>query len=162
MNRILTHQKARLYQAFFGSQESLAKMDASVDTDLVVANDQTIAVDVTDDHDGETRTSLGEIAADDSDDDSDDESYSTHIAKMRLQKYRPAQLKPFLTEFIKFSELPTEIRHMIWSLTLSPRTIDLRHTTTRGFWTPVELPVALRVCQDSRNAVCQTLDFLRH
>jgi len=46
-----------------------------------------------------------------------------------------------------------EIRHRISRQTLKSRTVDMRYCLERGCWSPVQTPVALRLCNDSRNAV---------
>lgn len=63
-------------------------------------------------------------------------------------------IKPYLTSFTKFPDLPTEIRHLIWRLTLQPRTIELDYHRENGFISRAKIPVALKVCSDSRKAVC--------
>lgn len=65
----------------------------------------------------------------------------------------PKEWKPFLTSFNKFSELPVEIRHMIWRHTLQPRVVEIHYRKEHGFYSRVKTPVALRVCSDSRTAV---------
>ena len=65
----------------------------------------------------------------------------------------PKVWEPHLHEFTVFQKLPIEIRQTIWKLTLKPRTIELWHDTTRGYWSTVKIPTALRVNTDSRNAV---------
>jgi len=65
----------------------------------------------------------------------------------------PKVWEPYLQEFAVFRELPIEIRQAIWKLTLKPRTVEVWHNTTRGYWSNVKIPTALRVNKDSRNAV---------
>ncbi|CZT03786.1 uncharacterized protein RAG0_10431 [Rhynchosporium agropyri] len=62
-------------------------------------------------------------------------------------------MPPRLTSFPQFPKLPTEIRFMIWNLSLEARTVEIQWTENRGFFTRVLTPVALRVCHDSRDAV---------
>ncbi|PMD47462.1 hypothetical protein L207DRAFT_158225 [Hyaloscypha variabilis F] len=61
--------------------------------------------------------------------------------------------EPYLQEFTIFPKLPIEIRQAIWKLTVRPRTVEIYHSTTRGYWSNVKVPTALRVNRDSRNAV---------
>lgn len=65
----------------------------------------------------------------------------------------PKPVQPYLTSFTKFPDLPIEIRQMIWRRTLRPRTIELLFYKDRGFYSRVKVPVALKVCDDSRKAV---------
>ncbi len=58
-----------------------------------------------------------------------------------------------LQEFTIFPKLPIEIRQTIWKLTVRPRTVEIYRSTTRGYWSNVKVPTALRVNRDSRNAV---------
>lgn len=53
-----------------------------------------------------------------------------------------------------FSRLPCEVRWIIWQLSLERRTIEIEWTQSRGFYSRVATPFALRVNRDSRNAVC--------
>jgi hypothetical protein len=57
-----------------------------------------------------------------------------------------------LQSFSLFSKLPTELRIIIWQLTLESRVIEIEFDKFRGFFTRVSTPVALRVSRDSRNA----------
>jgi len=57
-----------------------------------------------------------------------------------------------LQSFSLFSKLPTELRIIIWRLTLESRVIEIEFDKDRGFFTRVFTPVALRVSRDSRNA----------
>ncbi|KAF4627661.1 hypothetical protein G7Y89_g10491 [Cudoniella acicularis] len=60
--------------------------------------------------------------------------------------------------FTLFPQLPFELRSAIWWHTVLPRVIHLRYkdlsnnhnNTASGFCSPVDLPVALSVCQESR------------
>jgi hypothetical protein len=49
--------------------------------------------------------------------------------------------------------LPLEVRLMIWNLTTEPRVIELIHIPGTGFATKAPPPVALAICQESRNEV---------
>ena len=49
--------------------------------------------------------------------------------------------------------LPLEVRLMIWNLTTKPRVIELIHIPGTGFATKAPPPVALAICQESRNEV---------
>lgn len=49
--------------------------------------------------------------------------------------------------------LPLEMRLMIWNLTIEPRVIELIHIPWNGFATKTPPPVALSICQESRNEV---------
>lgn len=60
---------------------------------------------------------------------------------------------PFLTSFHSFPKLPTEVRIMIWQLSVNPRVVEIEFSESRGFYTRVATPLSLRVNQDSRNAV---------
>jgi hypothetical protein len=61
-----------------------------------------------------------------------------------------------LTSFHCFEKLPTELRAMIWKMTLVPRAVDIQFTTERGFYSLTLTPIALRACPDSRSAVIHT------
>jgi hypothetical protein len=73
----------------------------------------------------------------------------------RSQRSNPAnETKPFLDSFSLFPKLPIEIRQIIWRLTLRPRVIEILHGVHDScFYSRANLPVALVVCQDSRNAL---------
>jgi hypothetical protein len=63
-----------------------------------------------------------------------------------------------LIEFILFPKLPPEIRAMIWRLTLEPRIVQISfcspvNANIHSFYSETSTPVALKTCQDSRNAV---------
>jgi hypothetical protein len=59
-----------------------------------------------------------------------------------------------LQRFTLFTSLPPEIRIIIWRLSLSPRVIEiLTSDICTGFYSQAALPVALHVCQESRQAV---------
>ncbi|TVY22233.1 hypothetical protein LHYA1_G009172 [Lachnellula hyalina] len=60
---------------------------------------------------------------------------------------------PHRSSFPQFPKLPTELRTIIWNLTLQGRTVEIQFEMTRGFYSRVKTPVALRVCKDSRDAV---------
>ncbi|TVY33217.1 hypothetical protein LSUB1_G008273 [Lachnellula subtilissima] len=60
---------------------------------------------------------------------------------------------PHRFSFPQFPKLPTELRTIIWNLTLPSRIVEIKFVETRGFYTRVKIPVALRVCKDSRDAV---------
>jgi hypothetical protein len=65
----------------------------------------------------------------------------------------PKAVKPYLTSFKKFIDLPIEMRQMIWRHTLEPRTIEIHFRIGGGFYSKNKTPVALKVCRDSRKAV---------
>ncbi|PVH69462.1 hypothetical protein DL98DRAFT_522166 [Cadophora sp. DSE1049] len=69
------------------------------------------------------------------------------------QERKAAKMPSPLTSFHLFPKLPTEIRMMIWELSLEARTVEIQWTETRGFFSRVPTPMALRVCKDSRGAV---------
>lgn len=70
----------------------------------------------------------------------------------RPKKKRP--MKPFHTSFTLFSKLPTELRHMIWRLSLQPRTIEIEERyDEKAYCCSSKLPSALSACRDSRAAV---------
>ena len=46
----------------------------------------------------------------------------------------PTQYKPFLEVFTFFSQLPIEIRVIIWQLTIKPRVVELCYDTGLGFY----------------------------
>jgi hypothetical protein len=54
------------------------------------------------------------------------------------------------------SRLALEVRLMIWNLTIEPRIIEVIQIPCVGFITKTPSPVALAVCQESRN------EFIRH
>ncbi|PMD23247.1 hypothetical protein NA56DRAFT_65113 [Hyaloscypha hepaticicola] len=54
---------------------------------------------------------------------------------------------------VDFRRLPPEVRLMIWNLTTEPRVIELIHIPWNGFTTKTPPPVALAICQESRNEV---------
>jgi hypothetical protein len=58
-----------------------------------------------------------------------------------------------LNRFTIFSKLLAEIRFTIWNLTLEPRVVEVVFEEQQGFHLKAVLPVALRVCRDSREAV---------
>jgi hypothetical protein len=60
-----------------------------------------------------------------------------------------------LKSFPRFVELPPELREMIWQFSLTPRIVELLPSNycKTSFYSDTRLPVALEVCQDSRNAV---------
>ncbi|KAH6673820.1 hypothetical protein B0J14DRAFT_463178, partial [Halenospora varia] len=55
--------------------------------------------------------------------------------------------------FSVFLKLPTELRHMIWKMTLRPRVVEIEFSQRHGFYSQNPLPMALKACQDSRLAV---------
>lgn len=77
--------------------------------------------------------------------------WSSQYAK--LPKSHPKIWKPFLDSFTLFPKLPIEIRQICWKLSLAARVVEVRFNRTHGFFTPIKIPVALRVCKDSRDAV---------
>ena len=78
-----------------------------------------------------------------------------HRRQQSIERYlvTKPKMKPYHTTFPQFPKLPTELRAMVWKLTLHSRTIEIEFQEARGFYTRVGTPVALRVCRDSRNAV---------
>lgn len=74
-------------------------------------------------------------------------------SRYKWPKPPPKAVKSNLTSFSNFSNLPIEIRQIIWRLTLHPRTIEVEFHPSRGFYARVKTPVTLRVCTDSRKAV---------
>lgn len=72
---------------------------------------------------------------------------------MRKQERKASKMPPPLTSFPLFPKLPTEIRLMVWNFSLEGRTVEIKWTESRGFFSRVPTPIALRVCQDSRDAV---------
>ncbi|TVY44348.1 hypothetical protein LOCC1_G005864 [Lachnellula occidentalis] len=72
--------------------------------------------------------------------------------KMHKKKSSVAK-EPHNPSFLRFPKLPTELRAIIWKLTLQARTVEIEWQETRGFYTQVGTPVALQVCKDSRDAV---------
>jgi hypothetical protein len=75
------------------------------------------------------------------------------IDTSKWPKSPPTVFKPFLTSFTKFTDLPIEIRNIIWRLTLQARAIDISYRMDRGFYSRTKVPIALRVCHESRMAV---------
>ncbi|TVY87597.1 hypothetical protein LAWI1_G007528 [Lachnellula willkommii] len=73
------------------------------------------------------------------------------MGKMSKMKSSVAKV-PHHPSFPKFPKLPVELRAMIWKFTLEARIVEIDFQETRGFYTQVETPVALRVCKDSRDA----------
>jgi hypothetical protein len=71
----------------------------------------------------------------------------------KLPREPPKMWEPYLKAFTLFPKLPIEIRQAIWKFTLKPRVIEITHTTERGYYSRGNVPVALRVNKDSRNAV---------
>ncbi|TAQ88097.1 hypothetical protein B7494_g3579 [Chlorociboria aeruginascens] len=66
-----------------------------------------------------------------------------------------------LTTFHLFPRLPTELRLHIWTLTLRPRTVDIRYYTD-GFHAPDAdntLPIALKVCRESRGYLLDSYPY---
>jgi 2EXR family len=55
--------------------------------------------------------------------------------------------------FTLFPKLPTEMRTMIWKLTLEPRMVEIDFDDEKGFYSKINYPVGLTVFQDSRQAV---------
>ncbi|KAK0102839.1 hypothetical protein ONS95_000963 [Cadophora gregata] len=72
---------------------------------------------------------------------------------IKRRERKAAKMRAPLTSFHLFPKLPTEIRMMIWKLSLEARTVEIQWSETRGFFTRVPTPIALRVCKDSRDAV---------
>jgi hypothetical protein len=52
-----------------------------------------------------------------------------------------------------FSKLPLELRWQIWHLTLQPRAVEIRYNRNTRYRSLCEIPPALIVCQESRNAI---------
>ncbi|KAG4428212.1 hypothetical protein IFR05_016303 [Cadophora sp. M221] len=73
--------------------------------------------------------------------------------EIKRQERKASKMPAPLKSFPLFPKLPTEIRMMIWDLSLEARTVEIQWTETRGFFTRVPTPNVLRVCQDSRSAV---------
>jgi 2EXR family len=97
-------------------------------------------------------------ASEDSQEDEEAE-FLQHLEQLEARRReRPKVWKPHLEKFTLFSKLPIEIRQGIWKSTLQPRVVQIYHTCERGFYSLVQIPVALRVDQDSRSAV----SFLYH
>jgi len=84
-------------------------------------------------------------------DDDDDEVFIYERKKLRHSPSSHAE--PFHTSFTLFQKLPLELRQIIWELSLESRVVEVEFSETRGFFTRVPIPVALRVCRDSRHAV---------
>jgi hypothetical protein len=80
---------------------------------------------------------------------------SKRIAQKVQVDVKP-QLPP-LTDFTLFSQLPAEIRSIIWNLSLQPRVVDIRTITLDHHYfygaKAAPYPEAFRVSRDSRNAV---------
>ncbi|KAE9363576.1 hypothetical protein N431DRAFT_497409 [Stipitochalara longipes BDJ] len=83
---------------------------------------------------GESSSPTGEVSPDQEYSKYDDPNYYDPKWGQDPPKVWP----PYLQEFTIFPKLPIEI---------------LQHSTTRGYWSNVKVPVVLRVNQDSRNAV---------
>ena len=82
----------------------------------------------------------------------EDELVPTQRRRPRLKP--TVEIKPFLDSFSLFPKLPIEIRQIIWRLTLRPRVVEVLHEYFDDcFHSRAKLPIALVVCQDSRNAV---------
>ncbi len=79
----------------------------------------------------------------------DDEDY----VNPKWPRPAPKEWVPFLQSFTPFPTLPLEIRQAIWKATLKPRIIDLRHNATRGFYSKIQTPLAMRLCHESRDTV---------
>ncbi|PVH84710.1 hypothetical protein DL98DRAFT_610126 [Cadophora sp. DSE1049] len=60
-----------------------------------------------------------------------------------------------LDHFTLLNKLPDELRVMIWRCTFLPRIVEILASKycTGGFYSQAELPVALHVCQESRDEV---------
>jgi hypothetical protein len=56
-----------------------------------------------------------------------------------------------LTSFTLFPNLPFEIRCLIWETTCESRTVEITYDADDGFTTTSDPPIALEVCQESRN-----------
>jgi hypothetical protein len=77
-----------------------------------------------------------------------------HHRQQSIDKF--LNLKPkmaLLTSFPQFSKLPTELRALIWNASLQPRVVEIMFVESRGFFTRVGSPTALRICKDFRAAV---------
>jgi hypothetical protein len=61
--------------------------------------------------------------------------------------------EPCPLTFTLFPKLPTEIRSIIWKLTIEPRVVEMKFDDEKGFYSTIDYPVALEVCRDSRQAV---------
>jgi hypothetical protein len=78
----------------------------------------------------------------------------------KFPKPAPKEVEPLLTSFTKFPELPIEIRQIIWRLTLRPRAVEIYYSRDHGFYSRVQTPVALKVCNGARKAVRTYTNFL--
>ncbi|KAF8851885.1 hypothetical protein BDZ45DRAFT_678792 [Acephala macrosclerotiorum] len=59
-----------------------------------------------------------------------------------------------LQRFTLFTNLPYELRFIIWRLSLSPRVVEIIESELRtGFYSQAAPPTALHVCRESRQAV---------
>jgi hypothetical protein len=58
--------------------------------------------------------------------------------------------------FTLFPKLPTEIRIMIWRLTIQPRVLERKFDNIKGFYFTINYLVTLELCRDSRQAVIQS------
>ena len=56
-------------------------------------------------------------------------------------------------EFTLFPTLPRELRDVIWRYTLDARVVEIEFDKDKGFFSHAKIPTALKVCQDSRQAV---------
>jgi 2EXR family len=56
-----------------------------------------------------------------------------------------------LTSFTLFPNLPFEIRCVIWETSCESRTVEINYDVQDGFLSSVDPPIALAVCQESRN-----------
>ena len=69
--------------------------------------------------------------------------------------------KNFLESFTVFPKLLKEIRYMLWLHTLEPRVVEIEYSVKHGFYSRVNVPIAMRACPKSRQAVlqCYPLSF---
>lgn len=63
----------------------------------------------------------------------------------------PTDLERYPRTFTCFGRLPAELRAEIWKATLEPRIIEMKYDLPEGFYAEHDIPVALTVCQESRN-----------
>lgn len=81
---------------------------------------------------------------------------------MMERRSRSTVSNSMLTTFHPFKRLPIELRFMIWRLTLEPRVVEVEHGWRIGnsrnededcYYSRINLPIALNVCHDSRDAI---------
>jgi hypothetical protein len=77
------------------------------------------------------------------------------MPRSKVRARRSKKPEPKGPKFALFPKLPTEIRAIIWKMTLQPRVVELARYPDAGFRALVSHPPALEVSRDSRAATIQ-------